>query len=56
MVIPVNLELSDSWFLHKDVSNELGNISLHGWVFIQFLVFIVVVDIVAYSEELLIVV
>jgi hypothetical protein len=56
VVVPINLELSDSWLLHENVPDQLCNIRFHGRVLIHLWVFIVVVHIVAHSEELLVVV
>jgi hypothetical protein len=38
------------------VSGQLANLGLRGWVLVQLRVFVEVVDIVAHSEELLLVV
>jgi hypothetical protein len=55
-ILPLDLELSYSGLLYQDMTSKLINFWHHGWVLIQFLVFIVVVHIVAYAEELLTVV
>ena len=54
--IPFNLELCHSGLLCQDVSCELGDVRDRGWVFIELRVLIVVVDIIAHPEELLIIV
>ena len=56
LVFPLDLELSHSGLLNEDVTSQFVNDWLHGWVLIEFLVFIEVVDIVTNSEELLVVV
>ncbi len=56
LVIPVYLELGHSRLLNQDVSGQLSQIRYRWRVFIEFSIFIVVVDVVAYSEELVVVV
>lgn len=56
MVIPVNLELSDSRLFNEDVPGKSGDVWLGGRVLIEFSLIIVVVHIVTNSEELLVVV
>ena len=55
-MFPLNLELSDSGLLNKNVSQQLGNIWLRGRVLVHFWVFIEVVDVVANSEEFLLII
>ena len=50
------MKLGHSRLLNEDMSGQSCNIWDMGWVFIQFWVFIEVVHIVAYSEELLVLV
>ncbi len=56
LVFPCDLELSDSGLFDQNVTSKFLNDGLLRRVFVQLLVFIVVVDVVTYSEELLLVV
>ena len=56
MVVPVNLELSHSGFLNQDMPGEFADLGLRWRVFVELLVLVEVVYIVAHSEELLVVV
>ncbi len=55
-IFPLDLELSDSWFLHKNVSSKLGDVWLHGWVLIELWFFIVVIHVITNTEEFLLIV
>lgn len=52
-VLPSNLELGHSWLLHQDVTSEACDVGLLGGVLRQLWLLVVVVDVVADAEELL---
>ena len=53
VLVPLDVELCDSWSLDQDVSSELADVWFRGWVLVEFGVFVVVVDVVTNSEELM---
>ncbi len=56
LIFPCDLELSDSGLFDQNVASKFLNDGLLRRVLVQLLIFIVVVHVVTYSEELLLVV
>ena len=54
LIFPLDLEFCNSRLFNKDVSSQPLDIGLFGWVLSELQLFIVVVHVVADSEELLV--
>lgn len=54
--LPLDLELGHSWLLDEDVPGQLVEKGAFGWVLGELWALVVVVDVVAHAEELLLVV